>query len=519
MDSSPIFPFQFTNYFKMKKLILLLLVFPIFLNSQDNINELRAILQHDLDSIIMSENRPGATLAAVLPNGQLISLAAGFADVEENTPMPIGGQMFTGSTGKTFFSAAALQLVEAGKFSLDDKVSMFFEEEEWFKQLPNATDLTIRSLMNHTSGLPRYIFQESFLAEIKRKPMRGFTPEERLSFVFGMTAAHEVGKGWGYSDTNYILLGMVMEKAAGKMVYELVQERILDPFLLRNTYPSTQRELPGLTQGYIGENNFFDLPKKTIEKGKYVMNPQFEWTGGGFVTNVEDMAFWMKWLHEGQILLSEIYNELISPVDFKNGQKAADGYGLGTFVWETDLGIFYGHAGIMPGHLTQIEYSKENKYAIAFQVNTDEGLGRSHHGHVQHFAKRLNGYLSKKRMADENAILANFLKQTECWNRGDIDCYMEGYYPSEDIRTIGRSGQTRGYEEIKQRYKKGYPPEKMGQLHFDEMSLTRFSDEHYYVVGRYNLTYENGNEPMRGWFSVIMKKIEGKWWIVSDHSS
>ena len=507
------------NIFKMKKLVFILLIVSFYLNGQNNFYELRAILQNDLDSIIQSEGRPGATLAVVMPDGQLISLATGYADVEEKQEMPIGGQMFTGSSGKTFFSAVALLLAEEGRISLDEKVAKYFEQEEWFGKIPNANDLTIRSLMNHTSGLPRYIFQESFLAEIKKKPMRNFSPVERLSYIFNMEAVHEVGKGWGYSDTNYILLGMILEKAAGKSVYEMVQESILDPFLLRNTYPSTQRELSGLIPGYIGENNFFDLPKKTIEKGKYVMNPQFEWTGGGYVTNAEDMAFWMKWLHDEKLLSEKIYKELIGPVDFKNGQPATSGYGLGTFVWETDIGVFYGHAGIMPGHLTQVEYSKENKYAIAFQVNTDEGLGRTHHGHVQHFAKRINNYLNSKIKGDEDAIMNNFINQTLCWNKGDIDCYMENYYDSDDVRTIGKSGQTWGYEKIKELYKKGYSPENMGQLHFDEMNLTRLSDKHYYVVGRYNLTYDNKDEIRQGWFSVIMKKINGKWWMVSDHSN
>lgn len=348
--------------------------------------------------------------------------------------------------------------------------------------------------------------------------MRSFTPVERLSYVFGMKPLHPVAQGWGYSDTNYILLGMVVEKASAASMYDLVNKRILTPLLLRSTYPSTQRRLPGLTQGYIGENNFFSLPKKTVENGEYAMNPQFEWTGGGLVTNSEDMAFWMKWLHGGKVLSAEVYNELISAADMKTGQPAETGYGLGSFVWESDNGLFYGHAGIMPGHLTQVEYSKDYQFAIAFQVNTDAGLGRTHHGHVQQFAQFVIDYLQKMEEEAKAGILANFKKQTACWNAGDIDCYMKGYHHSDDIRTITKRGQTWGYEAIQQQYKNSYTPEKMGQLHFDEMNMTRMSDEHFYVVGRYNLVYPN-SELVQGWFSVIMKKIDGKWWMVSDHSS
>ena len=276
-------------------------------------------MQHSLDSIIKTDDLPGTTLAAILPDGRLISLAGGWKDVELKKAMPVGGQMFTGSTGKTFVSAVALQLVAEGKFSLDDKVSKYFKNERWFSQLPNAADLTVRSLMNHTSGLPRHIFQPAFLEEIKRNPMRTWTPQECLSVLHGISAIHPVGKGWGYSDSNYLLLGLIIEKTTGDTFYNQAKMRLLEPFLFRHTYPSTQRKLPGLVQGYIGENNFFNLPEKTVENGLYAMNPQFEWCGGGFVTNVEDMAHWLKWLHSGKVLSPKMYLQLIDCVDFKTG--------------------------------------------------------------------------------------------------------------------------------------------------------------------------------------------------------
>lgn len=478
-------------------------------------------MQQQLDSITQSDGLPGLTLAAVLPDGRLVSLASGWEDVELKKNMPVGGQMFTGSTGKTFVSALVLQLVAEGRLGLDDKVSTFFQgqEEAWYHRLPNAAELTVRSLLNHTSGLPRYIFQDSFLKEVKANPMRSWTPRECLAVLFGLPALHAVGQGWGYSDTNYLLLGLIIEKITGDTFYHQAQTRLLGPFNLRHTYPSTQRALPGLVQGYIGEDNFFGLPKKTVENGLYAMNPQFEWCGGGFVTNVDDLAYWMKWLHGGQVLSPEVYGQLVAAVDFRTGQPAAAGYGLGCFVWQSELGKFLGHAGLMPGYLTQAEYSEKYGFAIALQANTGQGMGRRHHAYVQHFARLLAGYLDAVARADEQAIRENFKKQEDCWNQGSIDCYMTAYLRSDSLRTISREGVAYGYDRIRQNYLTNFPPGRMGRLYFDNLNLTRLSDEYYYAVGRFNLVFPERSEPYQGHFSVILQKSGGRWLMVSDHSS
>ncbi|MCB9080151.1 MAG: serine hydrolase [Lewinellaceae bacterium] len=376
--------------------LILLLWSPISVNAQSAIIPLPTAFQHQLDSITAQEQWPGATLAVVLPDGQLLSLASGFADREERLPMPVGGQLFTGSTGKTFVSATILRLLDEGQLSLNDRAVAYFTspEDAWFRRLPNAQDITIRSLLNHTSGLPRYIFQPAMLEALKADPFRSWTPRECLAVLENMAPVHPVGKGWGYSDSNYLVLGMIIEKITGDTYYHQIQEHILNPLHLRHTYPSTQPELPGLVPGYIGEENFLSLPLKTVTNGRYAMNPQFEWCGGGLVTNVEDMAYWLKWLHSGKVLSASAYQQLIQPVDFRSGQPTTgSGYGLGSFVWQTPLGTFYGHSGIMPGHLTQVEYSARYGFAIALQTNTDAGLGRRHHPVVQWFARQVAAFL------------------------------------------------------------------------------------------------------------------------------
>lgn len=120
--------------------------------------------------------------------------------------------------------------------------------------------------------------------------------------------------------------------------------------------------------------------------------------------------------------------------------------------------------------------------------------------------------------SDLEGIKANFMEQEKCWNKGDLECYVGAYSPIGEVQTISSIGVTKGVEAILANYKKYFPKDKMGKLHFDNFSYKGINAEYAYVVGRYNLMYEEDKEPSRGWFSVLMQKVEGKWYIISDHS-
>jgi D-alanyl-D-alanine carboxypeptidase len=100
---------------------------------------------------------PGATLGVVLANGESFGLAVGFSDRDAKKPMTAADRMLAGSTGKTFAAASALQLIAEGRIELDDKIEKYLGREPWFPRLPNSNDITVRQLMNHTSGLVRAV--------------------------------------------------------------------------------------------------------------------------------------------------------------------------------------------------------------------------------------------------------------------------------------------------------------------------------------------------------------------------
>lgn len=367
--------------------LVILLAMTVLADGKPAPDSLRYRLQTVIDSIRQAESWPGLTLAVELPDGRRLSLASGWADREAQVPMRPGARMMVGSVGKIFVAPLVLQLAEEQQLDLDTPIRSWLGTAAWFEQLPNAGEITLRMLLNHSSGLPRYIFTEGFLAAAKAEPMKEWRPEDLLSFVFDMAPVHEAGKGWAYSDTNYIILGMLLERWAGKPYYQLLDERIVRPYSLTNTIPSDRRDLPGLTQGYIGEENFMNLPAKVVSDGKYAMNPQFEWTGGGLVSNAVDLAYWLKEIHQGDVIPAGLYQPMISAVDFRTGQPATAGYGLGTFVWPTPHGLHYGHSGLFMGYLTIAEYSAEHGFSIALQTNTDATLGRSMHRHALHLSR------------------------------------------------------------------------------------------------------------------------------------
>ena len=126
-----------------------------------------------------------------------------------------------------------------------------------------------------------------------------WSPVDRLSYLFDAQPPFAPGEGWEYSDTNYIVLGMIIEKAGGASYYQQLRRRILEPLRLADTIPVESRVVPGLVQGYAGPNNPFGRSDEMIEDGRFAVNPQFEWTGGGMASTAADLARWGKLLYEG----------------------------------------------------------------------------------------------------------------------------------------------------------------------------------------------------------------------------
>jgi D-alanyl-D-alanine carboxypeptidase len=349
----------------MKRVLLLfLLVFNLGSNAQFSPTR----LQDKLDSLRIAGNFPGLSVAFA-QSDSLLSLCSGYSDVEKQILLKPAHLLLQGSVGKTYVSAIAITLIKEGKLKLDEKVSAYLGHLDWYHRIPNAASITVRQIMNHTSGVMRYEFKPDFLNDLNANPNKYWKPEELLTYVLDEKAAFAAVEGWEYSDTNYILLGMIIENLAGKKYYDLLEKTILIPFNLLNTKSTDKITLPGVAQGYAGIENEFGKKNKVInEDGSFVINPQFEWTGGGIYSTTEDLAKWGKLLYEGKICDTSLL--LKDAVPAKLGRETK--YGLGVIIRQTSLGTAYGHSGFFPGYLTEMYYFPEKKICVAVQCNTSD---------------------------------------------------------------------------------------------------------------------------------------------------
>lgn len=330
-----------------------------------------AAVQSRLDSLANNTSIPGLTVGISMADGASIGLAAGVSDTATHRPMSRDDRMLQGSVGKTYFGAVALQLVAAGLLDLDAPLAGYLGDEPWYDRLPNSGEVTIRQLMSHTSGIVRYEFNPTFLQDLIARPMRTFTPEERLSYLFDMEPPFAAGEGWDYSDTNFVLLAMVIERVTGTMAYDEIRRRLLEPLGLDDTVPSDRPDVPGLANGYAGPGNAFGAFDATLIDGRLAMNPQFEWGGGGFASTAEDLAVWIRYIHEGRAFDSGLLDEFRTGVTAPLGPQAS--YGLGVIMMELPVGTAWGHSGFMPGYRTEAYYFPDHGFSIALQINTSDG--------------------------------------------------------------------------------------------------------------------------------------------------
>ena len=345
-----------------------------------------------LDSVHAGGRFAGATLGIAFADGSACALATGWNDTTAKTRMKPTDLLLSGSVGKTYVAAVALQLVGEGKLRLDEKISTYIGGEPWFSRLPNAADITVRMLMNHTSGLVRYELNEKFLRDLTANPDKVWTPAERIAYLLDAQPPFRAGEGWDYSDTNYIVLGLIVERITGRPLNDEIRRRVLQPLALARTVPSDKREIPGLAQGYAGPNNPFGGFDAMITNGRFAVNPQFEWAGGGYASTADDLARWMKLLFEGRAYPDSLVRQAI---DGREARQLGQGtrYGLAAIIRQTPIGVTYGHSGFMPGYQTEARYYPAQKFAVAFQFNSSaQGtLGRSPAAVVTEIARRITG--------------------------------------------------------------------------------------------------------------------------------
>lgn len=330
---------------------------------------LRDVLQDSLEAMHARGTAPGLSAAVALPDGRVITVTSGLADSTGRVPLTPTHRLLAGSTGKTFFAALALQLAARDSLDLDARIGRWLGNEPWFTRLPNGADITVRQLMNHTSGLVRYEFSDAFARDLAANPLRRWTVPEQLAYILDQPAPFAAGAGWQYSDTNYLVLGLIVERILGGAAYDAIRTRFLTPWRLRGTVPQESPRVPRVANGYIGAQPVIGLAGETLRGDSLRVNPQFEWAGGGFVSTPEDLARWAQLWYTGRVVPPTILPDALAAVAAPELGRGVR-YGLGVIVRDTPAGVTYGHSGFFPGYLTEMRYWPGSGVAVAVMTNT-----------------------------------------------------------------------------------------------------------------------------------------------------
>ncbi len=349
------------------------------------IAELNGRFQSRLDGLCAEYGFPGATAAYSLPGGYVAGFATGLADKENAVVMQPHMMMLSASIGKSYVAAIMCQLVDEGLLTFSDPLSKWLGNREWFEGLPNASEITLAHLLSHSAGLPDHVYSPEF-ANAAREAKEAsekqgetladlyLSPEELIFFILDKDPLFPVGHGYAYTDTGYLLIGLVIEEVTGRDYYDLVNDRLLAPLGLFETLPADRRDLPNLSQGYSASDNSFGLPPLAVKDGLMTHNPAIEWTGGGLVSTAGDLARWFFALFTTEIAGSDYASRVkeIARTNDVEHEYPKQGYGLGIQIKDTTRGQSFEHSGWTPSYLSFVVFYPNTGVAVSVMVNTDD---------------------------------------------------------------------------------------------------------------------------------------------------
>ncbi len=312
--------------------------------------ELIAQMREATDKIIETTHVPGI-VALVADHARRINwvYAAGVSDIPNNGPANAAYTFRIGSNTKTFVVTVLLQLVAEGKVSLDDKLSNFFPE------FPNANRITLAMLCNMTSGISNYTDDEYFLDRMVNQPKRVWNPLELVRIGQNKKFYFEPGAGWKYSNTNTILLGMIIEQITQNSLREEIEERIAAKLGLRQTgFLTSGTDLPGVHgRGYHEGSDVtehFDI--------------SWGWAAGSAYSTPRELQRYVEALVGGGLLPDDMQTIRFSEHIVHLSETIS--YGLGFL----RRGTFYGHNGGLPGFTSSMYHSPAKNCTVIIYFNS-----------------------------------------------------------------------------------------------------------------------------------------------------
>jgi len=366
-------------------------------NTQSLDNQLQHIINHYLTNEGKKEGVTGIAATISYPNHQgimnktFVTGVIGYPPYNKE-PVTKNNLFEIGSITKSFTSVMILQLQAEGLLKIDDKIG------KWLPQYPNWKDVTIKQLLNMTSGIPSYSRNKEFQNLIYKNIRAELTDEQLLKYA-NPDKPVTPGKTFDYSNTNYILAGLIIEAITHHSFADELQSRILDPFKLKNTYyvaglnwkRTREKVMPRMVHGYY----YDDESKKMID----VTDSNLSWGGpaGALISDTQEVATWVQVLYHGLAIpelhrekalkeLESVVSETGQPIDTVSKENPR-GFGLGVgYLYDKDLGRFWVYEGSGMGYRTMYLWKACNNVSVVAALNNKAGEANSKlHGgdHIQ----------------------------------------------------------------------------------------------------------------------------------------
>lgn len=316
-------------------------------------------LQRVLDEYSKERGRVGLQATVILSDGTQWNSAVGFASRERKCPASSEHHFGIGSVTKLYTAALVMRQVEAVTISLDDPISTWLD-------LPYAEQVTVRMLLNHTSGIPDYTSDAGFLLRYVGLPEKSWRPNELLGVTKNKPLKFVPGLRYEYSNSNYLLLGIILEQVSGKSYAALLQE-MMDELGLRDTFYLDYPEDILIANAYdedllhLGARNLTGL-RLSLHSGAF--------SAGGIISTSEDVARFTRALFAGEILSDESLSEMMTFVPAPDADAPERiGYGLGVRQMVIDGKSFVGHTGAIPGYSAVTVFGVDDGMTITVLSN------------------------------------------------------------------------------------------------------------------------------------------------------
>ena len=334
-------------------------------------------LQLLLDEYLLFTGEQNASLTVLLPDRVRWHGVSGVQDLQTGTPIAPGAAFRVGSSTKPVIAALSLLLQEDGLLDLDDPLGVYVTDyEAW-------ADITLRQLLSMRSGITDYLVDQTLWLELVQHPDEPMSPDRLLGYVSSFPLQFEPGSQCLYSNTNYVLMGLVIEAATGNTVAEEIQARIAEPLALEHTYLDVDAdEDPLLAHGYMDPRPAFSelgvppelvglIPAElfvddNILDCAYLFHPSIAWSAGALVTTTGDMARFMRAFMGGELVQADSLAQVMDfPACTILGAPAE--YGLGISRYDTPDGEGLGHGGLIYGYTSSVVHVSEAGLTYAHQ--------------------------------------------------------------------------------------------------------------------------------------------------------